>query len=68
MKYSEFKKLCGFEVLNKDNIEEWAEISHALQAIGKDYFKYYERFLAESDNVFVKQLYEEINNEKHKKQ
>lgn len=68
MKYSEFKKLCGFEVLNKENMEEWAGISHALQSIGKDYFKYYELFLAESNNIFVKQLYEEIKNEKYKKQ
>jgi len=69
MKYSEFKRLCGFEKLNKDNMDEWAGISHALQAIGKDYFKYYEKFLSESENPVVKELYEAIKNgrEKHEK-
>lgn len=68
MKYSEFKKLCGFEKLNKNNMDEWACISHALQAIGKDYFKYYEKFLSESKNPVVKELYKAIKNEKCKKQ
>jgi hypothetical protein len=57
MKYSELKKLCGFEKLTKDNIEEWAGISHAIHSIGFDYFKYFEHYLSESDNLMVREIY-----------
>ncbi|HPA55891.1 MAG TPA: hypothetical protein PLT70_00510 [bacterium] len=66
MKYSEFKKMCGFENLNKNNLDEWALISHALHAIGHESFKYYEKFLSESENPVVKELYEAIKNEREK--
>ena len=67
IKYSEFKKLCGFEVLNKKNMEEWAEISHAIQAIGCDHFKYYEKFILESENLYVRQILGALLNEKEER-
>lgn len=60
IKYSEFKKLCGFEVLNKKNMEEWAWISHSIHAIGSNHFKNFKNLIMESDNIFVRQILGDI--------
>ena len=60
MKYSEFKKMCGFENLNKNNLDEWAWISHAIHAIGSNHFKNFKKLILESDNIFVRQILGDI--------
>ena len=53
IKYSFYKKNKGFETLNSENIDKWAEISHAIQAQGHCSEKYYSKYLKNIGNECI---------------